>query len=105
MEVILIDDGSTDDSGRMCDMYAKQYKEIRVIHQANAGLSAARNAGIEVARGEFFPFVDSDDMVMPGFFQTAMRLLKKYQADFIAFSHERCEAEEKWGGKSSFSQR
>lgn len=105
MEVILIDDGSTDDSGRMCDMYAKQYKEIRVIHQVNAGLSAARNAGIEVARGEFFTFVDSDDMVMPGFFQTAMRLLKKYQADFIAFSHERCEAEETWGGKKALSRK
>lgn len=105
IEIILVDDGSTDGSGRMCDAYAKQHKEIRVFHQKNAGLSAARNTGIDAARGDFFTFVDSDDMVMPGFFQTSMLLLEKYQADFVSFSHERCEADEKWGGKKYLSRK
>ena len=63
LEVILVDDGSTDQSGRLCEEYAQRDKRIRVIHQANAGVSAARNAGIETAEGEFLLFTDSDDYV------------------------------------------
>lgn len=60
-EVILIDDGSTDESGKMCDEFAKQDKRIVAIHQKNKGLSAARNIGIENAKGEYILFLDSDD--------------------------------------------
>lgn len=60
-EVILIDDGSVDDSGKLCDFYARRYTQFRVIHQENKGLSVARNVGIELARGEYILFVDSDD--------------------------------------------
>lgn len=60
-EVILIDDGSTDESGKICDEFAKQDKRIVVIHQKNKGLSAARNMGIENAKGEYILFLDSDD--------------------------------------------
>lgn len=60
-EVILIDDGSTDSSGALCDRYACQYPAVQVIHQANRGQSAARNAGLKKARGEYLLFVDGDD--------------------------------------------
>lgn len=60
-EMILIDDGSTDRSGEICDKYAQKYSNIHVIHQENQGLSAARNRGIEIAGGEYLLFLDSDD--------------------------------------------
>lgn len=66
-EAILVDDGSTDASGSICDEYAKRESRFRVIHQANAGVSAARNAGLEAARGEWVWFVDSDDTINPDF--------------------------------------
>lgn len=61
-EVILIDDGSTDGSGEICDDYASRYSDIRVIHKTNGGLSSARNCGIENAHGEWLIFLDSDDV-------------------------------------------
>ena len=66
-EAILIDDGSTDSSGAICDEYAKREPKFRVIHQKNAGVSAARNAGLEAAEGEWIWFVDSDDSINPDF--------------------------------------
>ena len=63
MEIILVDDGSPDNSGKICDDYATRDARVRVIHKENGGLSSARNAGIDVARGEFLGFVDSDDWV------------------------------------------
>ena len=65
-EMILIDDGSTDKSGAICDGYAQKYSNICVIHQKNRGLSAARNKGIEIARGEYLLFLDSDDYYLSG---------------------------------------
>ena len=67
LEVILIDDGSTDDSGAVCDAYAQRDGRIRVIHQKNRGLSGARNAGLDAAEGEWIAFVDSDDTITPDF--------------------------------------
>lgn len=61
LEVILVDDGSPDDCPAICDEYAKKDKRIRVIHQKNAGLSAARNAGIDISTGDYLTFLDSDD--------------------------------------------
>ena len=62
-EIILIDDGSSDNSGKICDDYAKRYEKIRVIHQKNAGLSAARNVGIKQSIAPYILFVDSDDTI------------------------------------------
>lgn len=64
-ELILVDDGSTDDSGAVCDRYAAQDRRLRVIHTPNGGPSAARNAGTAQARGEWLLFVDSDDWIVP----------------------------------------
>lgn len=64
-EIILVDDGSPDGAGELCDQLAKQHPQICVIHQSNAGLSAARNAALKIARGEYITFVDSDDTIFP----------------------------------------
>lgn len=65
LEVILVDDGSTDSSGRLCDRLADEHEHIRVLHKSNGGLSDARNHGLDVARGEYITFVDSDDALLP----------------------------------------
>lgn len=68
-ELILVDDGSTDTSGKICDEYIKKDDRIKVIHQKNSGLSSARNAGIEASCGEFLGFIDSDDYVEDDMYQ------------------------------------
>lgn len=68
-ELILVDDGSTDESGNICDRYAAQDYRIKVIHQANGGVSRARNKGIEAATGQWICFIDSDDEVKPGWLE------------------------------------
>lgn len=65
LEIILVDDGSTDMSGAFCDVFAKKDPRVKVIHQANQGLSAARNAGLKIATGKWITFVDSDDTIRP----------------------------------------
>lgn len=77
IEIILVDDGSPDSCPVICDEYAKQDSRIRVIHQENGGLSAARNAGIEAARGEYLSFVDSDDYVAEDFIESLYELLQE----------------------------
>lgn len=63
LEVLLVDDGSPDDSGTICDAYAQKDSRVRVIHQENAGVSAARNAAMDIATGDYYAFVDSDDTI------------------------------------------
>ena len=65
LEVILCDDGSTDGCGAICDRYAARDDRVRVIHKKNGGLSDARNAGLEVASGGWYVFIDSDDFITP----------------------------------------
>ena len=72
LEVLVIDDGSTDGSGAICDRYAERDARIRVVHQANAGLSAARNAAMELMQGAFFTCVDSDDWLTEDAFSAPM---------------------------------
>lgn len=72
LEIIVVDDGSTDGSGAVCDEYAKKDGRIQVIHQPNRGLSAARNVGLDVAKGDHISFVDSDDAVSPVFIEALL---------------------------------
>lgn len=69
-ELVLVDDGSTDISGRICDEYAKKDSRVKVYHKVNGGVSSARNNGMDNACGEWIYFVDSDDELLPGGLQT-----------------------------------
>jgi len=86
LEVILIDDGSTDDSGAICDRYADRDSRITVIHQNNAGAAAAKNAGLRIATGEYLSFVDSDDYLDPDVYGYMIRTLKESGADAAHFN-------------------
>lgn len=83
LEIILVDDGSTDRSGVICDNYAKQDSRIKVIHKKNAGVSAARNSGLSLASGEYIAFVDSDDYLEPNMYQSMMDKMLKYNCDVV----------------------
>lgn len=78
LEVILVDDGSPDGSPQRCDEWVARDSRIRVIHQANGGLSAARNKGIETAHGDYITFVDSDDFIAPGTYRPLMELMAQH---------------------------
>lgn len=90
LEIILVDDGSPDHCGAMCDSYAKEDSRIRVIHKSNGGLSDARNAGIEIARGEYLGFVDSDDMIAPDMYETLYHIIKQKDADIAVCGVQHC---------------
>ncbi len=85
-EVILVDDGSDDECPMLCEQLADNYPNIRVIHQANAGLSAARNAGIVAAKGEWITFVDSDDWLEPDTLPQVMaQAMKHDESDIVEY--------------------
>lgn len=101
MEIILVDDGSTDNSGKLCDEWGRKDARIRVIHQPNGGLSAARNAGIRAAEGAYIMFLDSDDFIDPeetdrmlshvnGNTEIILGLYREYYADTGAYREENC---------------
>ncbi|WP_075983033.1 glycosyltransferase family 2 protein [Bacillus massilinigeriensis] len=81
LEVILVNDGSTDKSGDICNEYMKKDHRIKVIHKENGGLSDARNAGIDIATGNFIGFVDSDDYIERDMYRLLYDLIKKYEAE------------------------
>ena len=80
-ELILVDDGSPDSSGAMCDQFAEQDQRVKVIHKENGGLSDARNAGIELATGEYLGFVDSDDYIADDMYETLYNQIVTYEAE------------------------
>ena len=75
LEILLVDDGSPDDSGKICDRWAGQDSRIRVIHKANAGAGAARNTALDEAKGSLIGFVDSDDYLHPNFYNYLYSLM------------------------------
>ena len=87
LEILLVDDGSTDASGAMADWYARQHPHMRVIHQANRGLGEARNAGLAICRGSFVAFVDSDDYVVPTYAECLLTAIRRAQADIAVCSY------------------
>ena len=86
LEIILVDDGSTDDSGDICDQYAAYDDRIKVIHQENGGISAARNTGIEAANGDYITFVDSDDYIAPNMYEDMLHILKDNDLDILEYT-------------------
>ncbi len=93
LEIILVDDGSPDCSGEICDTYAAMDSRITVIHKENGGLSSARNAGIDIAKGEYLGFVDSDDWIEPAMYAQLLALAQKYDVKLVC------------GGRYDFSSR
>ena len=83
LEIILVDDGSPDSCGVLCDRYAREDARIRVIHKENGGLSSARNAGIDIAQGEYLGFVDSDDWVEPETYEKMLFLALETQVKLV----------------------
>ena len=83
LEIILVDDGTKDECDRICDAYAVADSRIRVIHKENGGLSSARNAGLDVATGEYIAFLDSDDWVEPDAYETMLNCMKKYDVKLV----------------------
>lgn len=83
LEIILVDDGSPDNCGQICDDYAKKETRIKVIHKKNGGLSDARNAGLEVCTGDFISFVDSDDWIELNTYEIMMKSMNEYNADMV----------------------
>lgn len=81
LEIILVDDGSPDNCGNICDNYAKKDKRIKVIHKQNGGLSSARNAGLEIATGSLISFIDSDDYVDIKMLEELKNNMEKYNSD------------------------
>lgn len=93
IEIILVDDGSTDGSAALCDEYAKKGSQIKVIHKQNGGLSSARNTGLSVAKGTYIMFVDGDDYLSLNAVELLVNLLSKSDTDFIQFDYLETESE------------
>lgn len=83
LEIILVDDGSPDNCGKICDEYAQVDARIKVIHKKNGGVSDARNKGIENAKGQYIAFVDPDDSVLPAMFETLLSVAVKENTDIV----------------------
>lgn len=83
IEIILVDDGSTDNSASLCDDFAKADSRVTVIHQKNTGLSGARNAGLDIVTGEYVSFIDGDDSVLPRMLESMLDEALRYNADAV----------------------
>ena len=84
IEIVLVDDGSKDTSGAMCDEYKKQDERIVVVHKENGGLSSARNAGMENASGSYYIFVDSDDTISSNMVEEMVKKAKEHDAKIVS---------------------
>lgn len=96
LEIILVDDGSTDSSGEKCDNFAKSDNRVHVIHQKNGGSSSARNTGLEICNGEYISFLDSDDYFSECFIEIMIDSLLKYKVKMAVLNH----ANDFWDGEA-----
>ena len=83
LQIIIVDDGSTDFSGKICDVYAEKDNRITVVHQKNAGAGAAKNTGLELIDGDYFSIIDSDDYIELDMYEKMVNSLEKYNADIV----------------------
>lgn len=89
IEIILVDDGSPDNSGKICDSLQEKDCRIKVIHKSNGGLSSARNAGVKIAQGQYIGFVDSDDDVALDMYEKMYSVAKRENVDFVMSDYQR----------------
>ena len=94
LEIILVDDGSTDKSFTICNNYAMLDERIQVVHQANQGVSAARNNGLSRASGDLISFVDSDDTLDDDMYELLVRVIEEYNADIVHCGYKHIVGEE-----------
>lgn len=92
-ELLLMDDGSKDASGEICDAYAQQDGRVRVIHKENSGVSDTRNQALELARGTFLQFLDSDDWIVPEATRLLVRSMEEYNCDMVISDFYRVSGE------------
>lgn len=93
-ELILVDDGSNDNSAKICDEYSKKDRRIKVVHKKNGGLSSARNIGLDLAKGEYIGFVDSDDFISPNMFSELYNTIRKSNSDLAICNFLRIKGDE-----------
>lgn len=96
LEILLVDDGSSDGSGALCDGYAARDSRVRVLHQENQGQAAARNHGVAAARGEYTAFIDSDDYVAPNYISYMAGLMEETGAQIGICTLSECEPGQEW---------
>ena len=89
LEIILIDDGSPDKYGKICDDFKKEDTRIKVIHQTNNGIGSARNKGLNICNGEYISFVDSDDYIMPDLIESLYNEI--YDCDYVSCGYTRID--------------
>ena len=91
LEIILVDDGSTDNSGKICDELQTKDERIKVIHKINGGLPDARNAGLDIATGEFLMFSDSDDLLFDNACELMLNKIVAENADYVIGNYINCQ--------------
>lgn len=105
LEIILVDDGATDNCGQICDRLATEDERIKVVHKENGGLASARNAGYQVATGEYIMYIDSDDCVKEETVKRCVDVIEKDKSDVVIFGYEKMSEDGKvletcsWGNK------
>lgn len=92
LEIILVDDGSTDSSPEICDSYAREDTRIKVIHKKNGGLADARNAGLDIVTGDYIAFIDSDDYIHKDMFQVMLKVLKENDLSIVECNYKKTKA-------------
>lgn len=89
LEIIVVDDGSEDDTGKICDRYAEKDPRIKVIHQENQGLSGARNTGLSIATGDYIGYVDGDDWTEPDMYGAMLKACEEEGAQLAVCSYQK----------------
>ena len=89
IEIILIDDGSTDSSSEICDNISSKDSRVVTVHKKNEGVAAARNTGVNLSKGDFITFVDADDFILPNMCQDLVKIMTENELDMISFNHEK----------------